>query len=47
MPSIQEESNIRFVSRFFNFSVLCLNISLNKFQGVISFHCELVNMLGP
>ena len=46
----KEGSNICFISRFFIFfyyiyTCMCLNNSLNKSQGVISFHCELVDSL--
>ena len=33
--------------RFFIFSIMCLNVSFGKCQGVIAFSCELVNVFGP
>ena len=36
-----------FKGRFFNFPIMCLDVSFNKFQGVIAFSCELVNVFGP
>ena len=41
---------IYFKCRFFNFPIMCLNVSFDKFQhvqGVIAFSCKLVNVFGP
>ena len=43
---LKKGSYICFQGRFFNFPIMCLDVSFNKFQGVIAFSCEMVNVFG-